>query len=62
MTRIVTLPLAACCAVGLVVGAGVTRPLAAAQTQPQGEIEVLHIRGNLYLLAGAGGTVVASVG
>ena len=34
----------------------------AAQQPQQADIEVLHIRGNLYLLAGAGGNVVASVG
>jgi glyoxylase-like metal-dependent hydrolase (beta-lactamase superfamily II) len=63
MTRFVTVALAAVCGAGILAGAGFSRPVAAAAQQPQqGEIEVLHIRGNVYLLAGAGGNVVASVG
>jgi len=30
--------------------------------QPQGELQVIHVKGNIYMLAGAGGNITLSVG
>jgi glyoxylase-like metal-dependent hydrolase (beta-lactamase superfamily II) len=46
----------------LAVTAGAARPRAAQQPAGGGDLEILHVRGNVFMILGAGGNIAASVG